>query len=254
MTATAYRFHSIEADGPWASPPFPAADRRHIIQGVVAGFIMGRPRWAEDLEGNFIYGLDAKGKETKAAPAYTPKAVPKRRGPGKPKTYQVEQQTQSGDWKVTDWGVTKEYADKTAQWVKSHGGTARVTPDKTQTQRRKESLDAALATTLETRRADPYDIASWDTEPKGPTRHSTKKSTKKSPAELDRDIAEALAKDHRVTVRVEGAPKPVHVSGWMTRRQAEHAAKNHKAMVRDRGWTHVVEIEDKSGAVTRLPR
>ena len=57
---------------------------------------------------------------------------------------------------------------------------------------RKERLDAALATTLETRRADPYNIASWDTRPsKIPTKlhHATKKTT----AELDREIAEALA-------------------------------------------------------------
>ena len=69
MTATAYRFHSIEADGPWTSPPFPPAERRHIVQGVIGGFIMKRPRWAEDLDGNFIYGLDAKGKEMKSAPS-----------------------------------------------------------------------------------------------------------------------------------------------------------------------------------------
>jgi hypothetical protein len=67
--STAYRFHSIEADGPWTSPPFPPADRRHIVQGVIGGFIMKRPRWAEDLDGNFIYGLDAKGKEMKSAPS-----------------------------------------------------------------------------------------------------------------------------------------------------------------------------------------
>lgn len=50
---------------------------------------------------------------------------------------------------------------------------------------RKERLDAALATTLETRRADPYNIASWETQPK---RHH---ATKKSAAQLDREIAEA---------------------------------------------------------------
>lgn len=52
---------------------------------------------------------------------------------------------------------------------------------------RKARLDAALATTLETRRADPYNLASWDT--------STSKAghaTKKSPAQLDREIAEVL--------------------------------------------------------------
>ena len=85
MTATAYRFHSIEADGPWTSPPFSPADRRHIVQGVIGGFIMGRPRWAEGLDGNFIYGLDAKGKEVTSAPTYAPEPTPRRRGKSKPK-------------------------------------------------------------------------------------------------------------------------------------------------------------------------
>lgn len=66
---TAYRFHSIEADGPWTSPEFEPAETRHIIQGVIGGYIMGRPRWAEDLSGGFIYGLDAKGKVMTKAPA-----------------------------------------------------------------------------------------------------------------------------------------------------------------------------------------
>ena len=77
MTATtiAYHFHSIEVDGPWTSPPFPPAERRHIVQGVIGGFIMGRPRWATDMDGGFIYGLDAKGKALKALPTVpSPKA------------------------------------------------------------------------------------------------------------------------------------------------------------------------------------
>lgn len=142
MTATAYRFRTIEADGPWTSPPFPPAERRHVVQGVIGGFIMGRPRWAEDLDGNFIYGLDAKGTETKAASAYTPKPTPRRRGKNKPQT---SAQRERG-----------------------------------RTQARKEKLDAALATTLEKRRADPYNIASWETKPK-------------TPAQLDAEIAEVLA-------------------------------------------------------------
>jgi hypothetical protein len=80
---------------------------------------------------------------------------------------------------------------------------------------------------------------------RGRSSHSTKKSSSGT---------NASAKDYRVLVRVQGAPKPVHVSPWMTLSQAEHAAKNHKAMIRDRGWTQVVEIEDTSGAVTRIPR
>ena len=139
---TTYRFRTIEADGPWTSPPFPPAERRHIVQGVIGGFIMGRPRWAEDLDGNFIYGLDAKGTETKAASAYAPKPTPRRRGKNKPQTS--------------------------------------VQRERGRTRARKEKLDAALATTLETRRADPYNIASWETKPK-------------TPAQLDADIAEALA-------------------------------------------------------------
>lgn len=74
----------------------------------------------------------------------------------------------------------------------------------------------------------------------------------KTPSQLDREIADALAKDYRVLVRVEGAPKPVHISPWMTLAQAEHAAKNHKAMIRDRGWTQVVEIENANGTITRV--
>lgn len=140
--ATPYRFHSIEADGPWTSPPFPSAERRHIEQGVVGGYIMGRPRWAEDLDGNFLYGLDAKGKELKTAPTYIPETAPRRRGKNKPATAAQLKRERSRE--------------------------------------RKERLDAALATTLETRRADPYNIASWETKPK-------------TPAQLDAEIAEVLA-------------------------------------------------------------
>jgi hypothetical protein len=65
----AFRYHSIEPEGLWTSDPFPAAEHRHIVQGVIGGFLSGRTRWATDLDGNFIYGLDAKGKEMKAAPS-----------------------------------------------------------------------------------------------------------------------------------------------------------------------------------------
>lgn len=69
MTLIAHRFHSIEDDGPWESPPFPPADRRHIVQGVTAGYLTGHPRWAESLDGTFLYGLDAKGREMTSAPS-----------------------------------------------------------------------------------------------------------------------------------------------------------------------------------------
>jgi hypothetical protein len=97
----AYRFHSLEADGPWISPPFPPANERHIMQGVIAGYIMGRPRWAEDLSGKFLYGLDAKGKQMTAPPAPPPPPTsPRRRGKNKPKathhsTMRTEGETES---------------------------------------------------------------------------------------------------------------------------------------------------------------
>jgi len=75
----AYRYHSIEPEGLWTSDPFPPAERRHIVQGVIGGWLGGHPRWATDLEGAFIYGLDAKGKEMKSAP----RSHATRRGAGK---------------------------------------------------------------------------------------------------------------------------------------------------------------------------
>lgn len=84
MPMRAFRYHSIEPEGLWTSDPFPAAERRHIVQGVIGGFLSGRPRWATDLDGNFIYGLDAKGKEMKAAPSV--RAAPPRRHSTKKKS------------------------------------------------------------------------------------------------------------------------------------------------------------------------
>jgi hypothetical protein len=68
MSKREFRYHSIEPEGLWTSEVFGPADHRHIVQGVTAGWLGGHPRWATDLEGNFIYGLDAKGKEMKSAP------------------------------------------------------------------------------------------------------------------------------------------------------------------------------------------
>jgi len=68
MSKREFRYHSIEPEGLWTSEVFGPSEHRHIVQGVVGGWLSGRPRWATDLEGNFIYGLDAKGKEMKSAP------------------------------------------------------------------------------------------------------------------------------------------------------------------------------------------
>lgn len=83
MSTRAFRYHSIEPEGLWTSEAFPPAERREIVQGVIAGFLTGHPRWATDLEGNFIYGLDAKGKELRAAPTVSTAPTKKRaRSPG----------------------------------------------------------------------------------------------------------------------------------------------------------------------------
>jgi hypothetical protein len=70
------------------------------------------------------------------------------------------------------------------------------------------------------------------------TKTSVRHAKKKSPAQLDREIAEALAQDRedfRVVVYGEPGAKPLHVSRWMTKTQAEHAQRNHRAMNKERG-------------------
>lgn len=77
-----------------------------------------------------------------------------------------------------------------------------------------------------------------------PSRHHA--TQKKSPAQLEREIAKALASksstkkphgtnDFRVVVFGEPGKKPVHVSRWMTKVQADHAQRNHRAMNKARG-------------------
>lgn len=68
-----YTLHQWLPDGTrWISPEtFTAADVRHVRQAVIAGFLAGQPRWAEDETGAVIYGLDARGRETMGVPRYT---------------------------------------------------------------------------------------------------------------------------------------------------------------------------------------
>lgn len=44
--------------------------------------------------------------------------------------WNVEQQDQYGNWKVTDYDVSREYAEKTVAWVEGKGGTARASRQK----------------------------------------------------------------------------------------------------------------------------
>lgn len=68
MGGISFRYQSLEKEGLWTSEPFPPTQRHEIVRGVRAGFLMGRPRWALDLDGNFIFGLDGQGREIFATP------------------------------------------------------------------------------------------------------------------------------------------------------------------------------------------
>ena len=166
MALIAHRFHSIEADGPWTSPPFPPKERRHIVQGVIGGYLMGRPRWAEDLDGNFIYGLDAKGKEIKSAPSAS--VAGGRRHTTKKFETEAEQVASTNGWTVA-------YA---AGWLDGrtqarHG------------QRRDPSLQTAKDDY-----ARGYSLGYSEAASTTGARHH---ATKKSPTQLQREIDEALA-------------------------------------------------------------
>jgi hypothetical protein len=58
-----YTLHQNLRNGSvWRSPDvFEAASIHHVKQAVVAGFITGEPRWAEDGNGKRLFGLDANG-------------------------------------------------------------------------------------------------------------------------------------------------------------------------------------------------
>lgn len=163
----AYRYHSIEPEGVWTSEPFPSAERRHIVQGVIGGFLSGRPRWATDLDGAFIYGLDAKGKEMKSAPSTS--AAGSRRHATKKFETEAEQVARTNGWTVA-------YA---AGWLDGrtqarHG------------QRRDPSLQTAKDDY-----ARGYSLGYTEVAP-SPTRHH---ATKKSPAQLQREIDAVLRGD-----------------------------------------------------------
>lgn len=66
---TRYRlFQLSKGEGLWTSPVFEAVYAFEANQAVIAGFLMGSPRWAVSEAGTFLYGLDAKGKPLAQAP------------------------------------------------------------------------------------------------------------------------------------------------------------------------------------------
>ena len=90
----------------------------------------------------------------------------------------------AGNWSHPRWLETyRPRGTNHARKKKTIAQQVRERQDRERTAR----LDAALATTLEKRRADPYNIASWETPSK---RHH---ATKKTQAQLDQEIVAALA-------------------------------------------------------------
>ncbi len=78
-----YSLHEIDKDGNvWSSLPHTSeGESRHVAQSVVAAWYAGRYRWAEDMNGKFLYGLDPKGKPmTHRPPVPEPKAPRARHG------------------------------------------------------------------------------------------------------------------------------------------------------------------------------
>lgn len=56
-----YRVAQITDEGVWTSAAIFTGDATQMMQNVVGGFLMGRARWAEDLDGLILGGLDARG-------------------------------------------------------------------------------------------------------------------------------------------------------------------------------------------------
>lgn len=57
-----YTLHSKERDGSeWTSVTLEAADMREVTRAVLAGWLCGIPRWAENEDGFRLYGIGADG-------------------------------------------------------------------------------------------------------------------------------------------------------------------------------------------------
>lgn len=64
-----YLLKQVQKDGTlWVSPEAFEGDERHAHQNVAAGYISGEPRWAEELDGSFLFGMGAHGEPLYRAP------------------------------------------------------------------------------------------------------------------------------------------------------------------------------------------
>lgn len=66
-----FRFHQIAKDGErWTSPVvFDAPDVDYVKRSILGGWLMGTSYWATNEDtGQFIHGLDAKGRTLVTSP------------------------------------------------------------------------------------------------------------------------------------------------------------------------------------------
>jgi len=58
----AYVIKQDTSEGPWTSEVFTTDDMRYVHQNVDAGHLLGGRRWAETVDGTFLFGRDPHGK------------------------------------------------------------------------------------------------------------------------------------------------------------------------------------------------
>jgi len=187
MSKREFRYHSIEPEGLWTSEVFGPSDHRHIVQGVIGGWLGGRPRWATDLDGKFIYGLDAKGKEMKSAP----KAHATRRHATKKGSMSADDRLFIGTFPT---GIS--YADRARE---KNGDYLRIaflpfsslalewSPGRHPPELKR--LVEEHAAKMRSRRGQDYPVSA-----SGQTVRLGGHAIKKSPSQLDAEIAEILAR------------------------------------------------------------
>lgn len=127
MSAIVYRIRQARRGGEiWTSPEtFTAKDILEVRQAVVAGFLRGEPRWAENLQGETLFGLDKDGTPQLKAEGLATIQVPAKsfylqvREPGKRWAYLDSSQNTTRLKMRAARIASKEKADEYARKYKS---------------------------------------------------------------------------------------------------------------------------------------
>lgn len=56
-----FRVAQVTDEGVWTSAVVFEGDRVAVCKNVAAGYLSGRARWAEDLDGQILWGIDPSG-------------------------------------------------------------------------------------------------------------------------------------------------------------------------------------------------